>query len=66
MNAVILAGGLGTRLRKETQLKPKHFVDIGQMTILWQIMKIFNAYNVNKFIICCGYRGYVIKEYLFF
>ena len=63
MKAVILAGGLGTRLSEETQLKPKPMVEIGDRPILWHIMKIFHAYNINEFIICCGYKGYVIKEY---
>ena len=63
MKAVILAGGLGTRLSEETQLKPKPMVEIGDRPILWHIMKIFSTYNVNDFIICCGYKGYVIKEY---
>ncbi|KGG00317.1 MULTISPECIES: glucose-1-phosphate cytidylyltransferase [Prochlorococcus] len=63
MKAVILAGGLGTRLSEETQLKPKPMVEIGDRPILWHIMKIFSAYDVNEFIICCGYKGYVIKEY---
>ena len=63
MKAVILAGGLGTRLSEETQLKPKPMVEIGDRPILWHIMKIFSTYDVNEFIICCGYKGYVIKEY---
>ena len=63
MKAVILAGGLGTRLSEETMLKPKPMVEIGDMPILWHIMKIFSAYGVNDFIICCGYKGYMIKEY---
>jgi glucose-1-phosphate cytidylyltransferase len=63
MKAVILAGGLGTRISEETHLKPKPMVDIGGKPILWHIMKIFSAHNVNEFIICCGYKGYVIKEY---
>lgn len=63
MKAVILAGGLGTRLSEETDLKPKPMVEIGQRPILWHIMKIYSAYGVNDFIICCGYKGYVIKEY---
>lgn len=63
MKAVILAGGLGTRLSEETSDKPKPMVDIGGMPILWHIMKIYSYYGVNDFIICCGYKGYVIKEY---
>lgn len=63
MKAVILAGGLGTRIAEETESKPKPMVEIGGMPILWHIMKIYSAYGVNDFIICCGYKGYVIKEY---
>lgn len=63
MKAVILAGGLGTRISEETSLKPKPMVEIGGKPILWHIMKIYSAFGVNDFIICCGYRGYVIKEY---
>jgi glucose-1-phosphate cytidylyltransferase len=63
MKAVILAGGLGTRLSEETHLKPKPMVEIGGRPILWHIMKIYSAFGVNEFIICCGYKGYVIKEY---
>jgi glucose-1-phosphate cytidylyltransferase len=63
MKAVILAGGLGTRLSEETSLKPKPMVEIGGKPILWHIMKIYSYYGVNDFIICCGYKGYVIKEY---
>lgn len=63
MKAVILAGGLGTRLSEETSLKPKPMVEIGGMPILWHIMKSYSAHGVNDFIICCGYKGYVIKEY---
>ena len=63
MKAVILAGGLGTRLSEETQLKPKPMVDIGGMPILWHIMKIYSHYGINDFIICLGYKGYLIKEY---
>ncbi|MBU0656918.1 MAG: glucose-1-phosphate cytidylyltransferase [Gammaproteobacteria bacterium] len=63
MKAVILAGGLGTRLSEETSVKPKPMVEIGGMPILWHIMKIYSAHGVNDFIICCGYKGYVIKEY---
>jgi glucose-1-phosphate cytidylyltransferase len=63
MKAVILAGGLGTRLSEETDLKPKPMVEIGGKPILWHIMKLYSANGVNDFIICCGYKGYVIKEY---
>ena len=63
MKAIILAGGLGTRLSEETVLKPKPMVEIGGKPILWHIMKIYSHYGVNDFIICCGYKGYVIKEY---
>lgn len=61
--AVILAGGLGTRLSEETDLKPKPMVEIGGKPILWHIMKTYSAHAVNDFVICCGYKGYVIKEY---
>jgi len=63
MKAVILAGGLGTRISEETTIKPKPMVEIGGKPILWHIMKIYSFYNINDFIICCGYKGYVIKEY---
>lgn len=63
MKAVILAGGLGTRLSEETVSKPKPMVEIGGMPILWHIMKIYSHYGINEFIICLGYKGYVIKEY---
>jgi glucose-1-phosphate cytidylyltransferase len=63
MKAVILAGGLGTRISEESYLKPKPMIEIGGKPILWHIMKIYSHYGVNDFIICCGYRGYVIKEY---
>lgn len=63
MKAIILAGGFGTRLSEETQLKPKPMVEIGGRPILWHIMKLYSAHGVNDFVICCGYRGYVIKEY---
>lgn len=63
MKAVILAGGLGTRLSEETHLKPKPMVDIGGKPILWHIMKYLSCFEINDFIICCGYKGYVIKEY---
>lgn len=63
MKAVILAGGLGTRISEETNTKPKPMVEIGHKPILWHIMKIYEAHNINDFIICCGYKGYMIKEY---
>jgi len=63
MKAVILAGGLGTRLSEETNLKPKPMVEVGGKPILWHIMKTYSAHGVNDFVICCGYRGYIIKEY---
>lgn len=63
MKVVILAGGLGTRLSEETELKPKPMVEIGSKPILWHIMKTYSAHGINDFIICCGYKGYVIKEY---
>jgi len=63
MKAVILAGGLGTRLSEETSLKPKPMVEIGGRPILWHIMKIYSAHGINDFVVCCGYKGYVIKEY---
>lgn len=63
MKVVILAGGLGTRLSEETEVKPKPMVEIGGKPILWHIMKIYSAYGLNNFIICCGYKGYVVKEY---
>src|SRR5690606_9414034 len=63
MKAVILAGGLGTRISEETHLKPKPMIEIGGKPILWHIMKIYSAHGVTEFVICCGYRGYVIKEY---
>lgn len=63
MKAIILAGGLGTRISEETHLKPKPMIEIGGHPILWHIMKIYSAYGVNDFIVCCGYKGYVIKEY---
>lgn len=63
MKAIILAGGLGTRLSEETSLKPKPMVEIGGKPILWHIMKQYSAHGINDFIICCGYKGYVIKEY---
>jgi glucose-1-phosphate cytidylyltransferase len=63
MKAVILAGGLGTRISEETHLKPKPMIEIGGRPILWHIMKLYAAHGVNDFIVCCGYKGYVIKEY---
>jgi glucose-1-phosphate cytidylyltransferase len=63
MKAVILAGGLGTRISEETDLKPKPMIEIGGKPILWHILKMYSNYGVNEFIICCGYKGYVIKEY---
>lgn len=63
MKAVILAGGLGTRLSEETDMRPKPMVEIGGMPVLWHIMKIYSTHGVNDFVICCGYKGYVIKEY---
>jgi glucose-1-phosphate cytidylyltransferase len=63
VKAVILAGGLGTRLSEETSLRPKPMVEIGGRPILWHIMKMYSAHGVNDFVICCGYKGYLIKEY---
>jgi glucose-1-phosphate cytidylyltransferase len=63
MQAVILAGGLGTRLSEETTIKPKPMVEVGGRPILWHIMKIYSAQGYNEFLICCGYKGYMIKEY---
>ncbi len=63
MKAVILAGGLGSRISEETTLKPKPMVEIGGKPVLWHIMKIYSHYGINDFVICCGYKGYVIKEY---
>lgn len=63
MKAVILAGGTGTRLSEETVLKPKPMVEIGSMPIIWHIMKTYSAYGINDFVICCGYKGYMIKEF---
>ncbi|WP_027527131.1 glucose-1-phosphate cytidylyltransferase [Bradyrhizobium sp. Ec3.3] len=64
MKAVILAGGLGTRLSEETHLRPKPMVEIGGKPILWHILKIYSHYGINDFVICCGYKGYLIKEYI--
>jgi glucose-1-phosphate cytidylyltransferase len=63
MKAVILAGGFGTRISEETHLKPKPMVEIGGRPVLWHIMKLYSTHGVNDFIICCGYKGYIIKEY---
>lgn len=63
MKAVILAGGLGTRISEESNLKPKPMIEIGGKPILWHIMKLYSYHGINDFIICCGYKGYVIKEY---
>ena len=63
MKAVILAGGLGTRLSEETVSRPKPMIEIGGKPILWHIMKMYSSHGINDFIICCGYKGYVIKEY---
>jgi glucose-1-phosphate cytidylyltransferase len=63
MKAVILAGGLGTRISEETSTRPKPMVEIGGRPILWHILKIYSTYGINDFIICCGYKGYVIKEF---
>lgn len=63
MKAVILAGGLGTRISEETHLKPKPMIEVGGKPILWHILKMYSSHGVNEFVICCGYKGYVIKEY---
>ena len=63
MKAVILAGGFGTRISEETHLKPKPMIEIGGKPILWHILKIYSAHGINDFVICCGYKGYMIKEY---
>jgi glucose-1-phosphate cytidylyltransferase len=63
MKAVILAGGLGTRISEETHLKPKPMIEVGGKPILWHIMKIYSAHGINEFIVCCGHKGYAIKEY---
>jgi len=63
MKAVILAGGLGTRISEESHLRPKPMIEIGGKPILWHIMKMYSHYGINDFIICLGYKGYVIKEY---
>jgi len=63
MKAVILAGGLGTRISEESTLRPKPMIEIGGMPILWHILKMYSAHGINDFVICCGYKGYMIKEY---
>src|SRR5246127_5413677 len=63
MKAVILAGGLGTRLSEETGTRPKPMVEIGGRPILWHILKMYSHHDIKEFIICCGYKGYIIKEY---
>ena len=63
MKAVIFAGGMGTRISEETSVRPKPMVEIGGKPILWHIMKIYSAHGVNEFVVCCGYKGYIIKEY---
>src|SRR5206468_8065765 len=63
MKAVILAGGLGTRISEETHLKPKPMIEIGGRPMLWHIMKLYSSFGHHEFIICCGYKGYAIKEY---
>jgi glucose-1-phosphate cytidylyltransferase len=63
MKAVILCGGLGTRISEETHVKPKPMIEVGGRPILWHILKIYSAHDVNDFVICCGYKGYVVKEY---
>ena len=63
MKAVILAGGFGTRISEESAVKPKPMIEIGEKPILWHIMKIYSSYGINDFIVCCGYKGYSIKEY---
>lgn len=63
MKAVILAGGMGTRISEETSVRPKPMIEIGGKPILWHIMKIYSSHGINDFVICCGYKGYIIKEY---
>jgi glucose-1-phosphate cytidylyltransferase len=65
MKLMILAGGLGTRISEESHLRPKPMIEIGGKPILWHIMKIYSSFGINEFIVCCGYRGYQIKEYFF-
>ncbi|MEJ7682726.1 MAG: sugar phosphate nucleotidyltransferase [Segetibacter sp.] len=64
MKVVLLAGGLGTRLSEETDIRPKPMVEIGGKPIIWHIMKIYSHYGFNEFVVCLGYKGYVIKEFL--
>ena len=64
MKAVILAGGYGTRISEESHLKPKPMIELGGKPVLWHIMKIYSYYGINEFVICCGYKGDIIKEYL--
>jgi glucose-1-phosphate cytidylyltransferase len=64
MKAVILAGGLGTRISEESGSRPKPMIEIGGRPILWHILKIYSHYGINDFVICCGYKGYMIKEFL--
>lgn len=64
VKAVILAGGLGTPISEETHLRPKPMIEIGGRPILWHILKIYSHYGINDFVICCGYKGYLIKEYI--
>ena len=63
MKAVILAGGLGTRISEETHLKPKPMIEVGGRPLLWHILKMYSSHGIDDFIVCCGYRGYIIKEY---
>ena len=63
MKTVILAGGYGSRISEETYLKPKPLIEIGGMPILWHIMKTYSSHDINDFVICCGYKGYLVKEY---
>jgi glucose-1-phosphate cytidylyltransferase len=63
LKAVILAGGLGTRISEETHLRPKPMIEIGGKPLLWHLMKIYSAHGINDFVVCCGYKGYIIKEY---
>ena len=65
MKVLILSGGFGTRFSEETDINPKPMIEIGGKPILWHIMKIYNQYGFNEFIICCGYKGYLIKEYFY-
>ena len=63
MKLVILAGGRGTRISEETSVKPKPLIEIGGMPIIWHIMKIYSKFGIKDFVVCCGYKGYLIKEY---